>query len=354
MPSITTPEIQHAPHWITTEEIAEAYRDLHPEHPRLEVWLRMVRATGVVTRPWLLPLASAGSDTGVGPRSRAAYSGSLDLAVAASRRALAAAELQPGDIDAVVTSHTSSYTVPGLDVDVVRRLALRPDVSRVGLATVACAGGAHALVQAARIAQERPGARVLVVVAEQLSTLYHPHLEPSLQQVLYAGLFGDSAGAAIVSGDAAAVAGPHLPVGDSWEYLLPDSADAYWGVIDTSGITFDSTPKHSGSAPAAVVPALTSWLANGPPPQWAVVHPGGPGIITTVLQGLRLDDEKHGAQSRASLSTGNLGGVAVLDVLARTLTAPTAPEGEGVLVAFGPGFAATALRLGPARASSTV
>lgn len=93
-----------------------------------------------------------------------------------------------------MTTHTTSWTVPGLDVDLIRQLGLRPDVSRVGLATVACAGGAHALVQAARFVRANPGARVLVVAAEALSTLYHPRT-PTLQTVLYGGLFGDSGGA---------------------------------------------------------------------------------------------------------------------------------------------------------------
>lgn len=345
MPTIASPAVRHAPYWVSNDDLAGAYRAHHPGHPKLDTWLRMVRATGITARPWHRPLECSGAPDGVGPRSRAAYADSRDLALAAASDALNATGLAPADITAVVTSHTSSYTVPGLDVDAVRHLGLRPDVTRVGLSTVACAGGAHALAQAARIARDRPDARVLVLVGEALSTLFHPAGELTREQVLYAGLFGDAAGATIVTGDDAPLpAGPRVTVGAAWEYLLLDSGDAYWGVIDEPGIRFVST-RRSTAAPGEVSPALASWVATGPAPQWAVIHPGGPAIITSTLDTLRLDDE-HGAHSRASLTTtGNLGGVAVLDVLARTLTTHPGPTGNGLLVAYGPGFTATALRL---------
>lgn len=73
----------------------------------------------------------------------------------------------------------------------------------------------------------------------------------------------------------------------------------------------------------------------------------GPAIIRGTLAGLGLDPDTAGTHSFASLARGNLGGVALLDVLARTLDPRVADaiDGEGVAVAFGPGFTATALRL---------
>ncbi|MET9551701.1 PhlD [Streptomyces sp. NPDC006645] len=350
---VSRPVVRTAPYWVSTEEIAGDLRERHPAHPRLALWLRMLGHTGVRTRPWVAPLAEAGADRGVGERSRAAYEGARPLAVDAALEALRGAGVAPGEVDCLVTTHTTSWTVPGLDVDLIRLLGLRPDVSRVGLATVACAGGAHALVQAARFVRGHPGARVLVVAAEALSTLYHPRTL-SLQTVLYGGLFGDAGGAVVVrdadaGADAGADSGAGRPVPDgllevtgTWEFVLPDSQDAYWGVIDRDGLFFDSGPDAKKAA-GRVLPYLTEWL-DGHPVGWAAVHPGGPGIVRGTLTGLGLDPDTGGAHSLASLARGNLGGVALLDVLARTLDAGI-PGGEGVAVAFGPGFTTTALRL---------
>lgn len=340
---VSRPVVRTAPYWVSTEEIAGDLRERHPDHPKLALWLRMLGHTGVRKRPWVSSLAETAARTGVGERSRAAYEGARLLAVDAARESLRGAGLAPGDVDCLVTTHTTSWTVPGMDVDLIRLLGLRPDVSRVGFSTVACAGGAHALVQADRFVRAHPGSRVLVVAAEALSTLYHPRTL-TLQTVLYGGLFGDAGGAVVVS-DADGGRGARdglLEVAGTWEFVLPDSENAYWGVIDRNGLFFDSGPDAKKAA-GRVVPHLTEWL-GGRPPAWAAVHPGGPGIIRGTLDGLGLDPETDGTYSLASLSHGNLGGVALLDVLARTLNAGI-PAGDGVAVAFGPGFTTTALRL---------
>ncbi|MER6021683.1 hypothetical protein [Streptomyces anulatus] len=148
--------------------------------------------------------------------------------------------LGPQDVDVLVTTHTTSWTIPGLDVDLVGWLGLRPDVERIGPATAACAGGGHALVHTTRALRGRPGRRALVVAGADLSTLHRPGPEvPTMQDVRYGGRFGDSAGAAVVSAVEEAGAGG-LVVEDVWELVLPDSSRAYGGMVHEGGISFDS------------------------------------------------------------------------------------------------------------------
>ncbi|MEV3852220.1 PhlD [Streptomyces microflavus] len=338
---IGRPVVVRAPCEVSTDDLVADLKARH-QHPKLAVWLRMLRSTGVVVRPWSAPPAVTVGREGIGVRSRAAYEASRDRAVTAAQEALAQSGLGPGDVDVLITSHTTSWTIPGLDVDLVGRLGLRPDVERIGLATAACVGGGHGLVHAVRSLRGRAGGRALVVAAEDLSTLYRTGSdETRMQDVLYAGLFGDAAGAVVVSAVEAAGAGD-LVVEDVWELVLPDSSDAYWGVVHEEGVFFDSG-KEAVKAPGRVLPYLTRWL-DGRPVVWAAVHPGGPGIISGTLAGLGLDEEKAGRHARESLAGGNLGGVALLDVLSRTMADGTA-EGPGVAVAYGPGFTAAALYL---------
>lgn len=338
---IGRPIVVRAPHEVGTDDLVADLKARH-QHPKLAVWLRMLRSTGVVQRPWSAPPAVTVGREGIGVRSRAAYEASRDRAVTAAQDALARSGLGPGDVDVLITSHTTSWTIPGLDVDLVGRLGLRPDVQRIGLATAACVGGGHGLVHAVRALLGRAGWRALVVAAEDLSTLYRTGSdETRMQDVLYAGLFGDAAGAVVVSAVETAGAGD-LVVEDVWELVLPDSSDAYWGVIHEGGVFFDSG-REATTAPGRVLPYLTGWL-EGRAVDWAAVHPGGPGIISGTLAGLGLDEEKAGQYARESLAGGNLGGVALLDVLSRTM-ADGAAEGPGVAVAYGPGFTAAALYL---------
>ncbi|MFD0393362.1 hypothetical protein ACFQ3Z_16140 [Streptomyces nogalater] len=117
---------------------------------------------------------------------------------------------------------------------------------------------------------------------------------------------------------------------------MPNSRDRYWGTIDEQGLHFEST-KAAATAAADALPYLTDWLGERPV-EWAAVHPGGPRIIDDVITGVGLDADKAGQHSHDSLrQNGNLGGVAILDVLRRTYEDPPAP-GPGLLTAFGPGF----------------
>ncbi|MFC9176805.1 PhlD [Streptomyces sp. NPDC057107] len=347
---IGRPVVVRAEHRVSTDELVDDLEERY-DHPKLRVWLRMLRSTGVVWRPWSAPLEETAERAGVGVRSRAAYEAARDRAVTAAQDALVQAELRPEEVDVLVTTHTTSWTIPGLDVELVGRLGLRPDVERIGLATAACVGGAHGLVHAVRSLRGRGGGRALVVAAEDLSTLYHPISGgPTMQSVLYGGLFGDAAGAVVLSAVEEAGSGD-LVVDDVWELVLPDSADAYWGVVHERGVHFDSS-RAATMAPERVLPYLTGWL-GGRPVEWAAVHPGGPGIISGTLAGLGLAPETAGVHARDSLEGGNLGGVAVLDVLARTL-GEGAVSGPGVLVAFGPGFTAAALYVAKRGARSRI
>ncbi|MBK5992629.1 hypothetical protein JHN53_13445 [Streptomyces sp. MBT58] len=157
---IGRPVVVRAPCEVGTDDLVADLKARH-DHSKLAVWLRMLRSTGVVQRPWSAPPAVTVGREGIGVRSRAAYEASRDRAVTAAQDALARSGLGPGDVDVLITSHTTSWTIPGLDVDLVGRLGLRPDVQRIGLATAACVGGGHGLVHAVRSLRGRAGWRAL-------------------------------------------------------------------------------------------------------------------------------------------------------------------------------------------------
>ncbi|WP_406367494.1 hypothetical protein [Streptomyces sp. NBC_00645] len=187
-----------------------------------------------------------------------------------------------------MTSHTTSWTVPGLDVHLIEELGLRPDVRRVPLSTLGCCGGAHALATAADHVTAYPGSTVIVVVAEMLSTVYS-HQDTSPQAMIYKMLFGDSGGACLVTSQPR---GPGLRIDSTWQYVLPDSRQRYSGRLNASGLHFDSQ-KSATDAVNDIMPALLSYLKQQELEldalQSTVLHPGGPRIIEDVEWGLGLD-----------------------------------------------------------------
>ncbi|MGW8375606.1 PhlD [Streptomyces sp. ODS28] len=326
------------PYKVTTAEIGADVRARHAEHPRLPVFLRVIEGCGVAERYFTRPFEEVVAANGAAHRMSSAFTDAAGLAVEAARGALEHTGLHAAEVDAMITSHTTSWAVPNLDVRLVAELGLRPEICRLPMGSLACAGGAQALIRAADLLKARPGAKVLVVVAEVLSAIYHRD-EDSVESMIYKALFGDSAGACVVTD---APLGPGLAVEETFEYVLPDSLDRYWGRVDAAGLHFDST-KKALAAPGEAMPRVLEWL-RGWRPSFAVIHPGGPRIITGTTAALGLDagSARHSLDSLEQ--SGNLGGNAVLDILRRSHASPPAPGTGGLLLAFGPGFTVAAVR----------
>ncbi|MER6092530.1 PhlD [Streptomyces bluensis] len=341
---IARPATILAPHKITTDQIVDNIRAHHPNHPRLTAICRILNNVGVNTRYFTRPLdAPTVSGTApIGDRAHAAFQDALGLAEQAAHTTLTRHGLGPADIDGIVTTHSTGWAVPNLDIHLIHRLGLRPTVRRTALTTLACAGGTQALIRATEMAALRPGSRILVVAAEVISAIYN-HADDQVEHMIYKGLFGDSAAATIVS---TTPHGPgltvHDPAGDSFEYVLPHSLTRYSGRIDSTGLHFDST-KEALTAADDVLPTLLDWL-DGRTIDVPVIHPGSQRIITDTVTAL---GHNEGA-ARHSLDTladeGNLGGPSVLRVLERTHDDPPADGASALMVAYGPGFNVAALR----------
>ncbi|MFB7867307.1 PhlD [Streptomyces sp. NPDC056069] len=336
-------------HKVMTGEIVDDILTRHPDHPRRAVLPRVISSLQVDSRYFTRPLdaPTVSGDADVEQRATAAFADAVDLATTAGERALATAQLSRGpdgyaDIDAIITTHSTGWAVPNMDIHLIGRLNLRPTVCRIALTTMACAGGTQALVRAVDLITARPGIKVLVVAAEVISSVYN-HNDTSIEAMIYKALFGDSAAAVVVTdtplGPAFAVDSP----ADTLEYVLPNSVDRYTGRIGADGLHFDST-KAALTAADDVLPALLKWLGPDRIVDWAAIHPGSPRIIleTAAALGLQAHDARHSTTTLAE--EGNLGGVSVLRVLERTHDDPPQDGSTGVLVAYGPGFSMPALR----------
>ncbi|MEV0579467.1 PhlD [Streptomyces sp. NPDC050392] len=340
---IARPSTVFPAHKVTTGEIADDIRAHHPGHPRLGAILRIVNNTGVNTRYFTRPLdaPTVSGTAGIDARAAAAFGDAVDMAVQAARTTLTRHHLTPDDVDAVITTHSTGWAVPNLDIHLIDRLGLRPGVRRIALTTLACAGGTQALIRAVDMVTARPGIRVLVVAAEVISAVYN-HQDDAVEHMIYKALFGDSAAATLVT---STPLGPGLTVdspADTYEHVLPHSLTRYNGRADATGFHFDST-KEALTAADDVLPHLLDWLGRRVV-DFGVIHPGSARIITDTATALGLDahDTRHSTSTLAE--EGNLGGVSVLRILERTHTAPPPAGAAGVTVAYGPGFATAAIR----------
>ncbi|WP_370126955.1 type III polyketide synthase [Streptacidiphilus sp. EB103A] len=339
---MSRPAVVFPPYEVELDQILADIQTHHADHAELRRILRIVGRTGVRSRRFTRPLDEVGRRESIEPRNRRTFADVCALGAEAARAVLAEQGVEPTQVDCVVTSHSTGVAIPGLDVHLFNALGLRPDVRRIPMTQLGCTGGALALVRAAEQVRARPGSRVLVVVAEALSTVYQ-HSDDSIEAMIYKVLFGDSGGAVLVSD---APLGTGLVVEDTWEFTLRNTTERQRLRLDDLGQHFDSTADALKSMGELVSPLL-DWYrrsAGQDTPDFWVAHTGGPRILSDLEDGVGCDRKLLQHSWESLRERGNLGGVAVLDVLDRLYATPPGPGASGVLIGLGPGFAAAACR----------
>lgn len=263
------------------------------------------------------------------------------LAEDAIRRCLDKAGISLNQVDGIVAVSTTGVCTPSLDALLMERMGFRPDVVRLPVFGLGCAGGVLGLARAAALAEALPGRRVLLVVVELCGLTFRPQ-ERSPANMVATALFGDGAAAALLSTE---VDGPAVTA--SGEHTWPRSLDVMgWRVeADGFGVVF------SRDIPPLIErhfrPALDQWLARNRLRLTEVdgfcCHPGGAKVVTALEQALDLPAETLALEREVLRHYGNMSAATVLFVLERALARPL-PR-RTLLTALGPGFTAGFLML---------
>lgn len=370
---------------VETADILAEVRTRLPHVPWLSRIDGIAASTGIHTRRWMRPLdeaaalGAAGSYTPDGPAARRALAGEgfagddADRIVAAlsavpaprtieertapawdavqehgeraARQALETAGVRLAEVDCLITSHSTTPALPGLDMALANCLPLREDVLLLPASQWACIAGTRSLALAADLVAADPDRTVLVVISEALSTTYQPG-DDTLESLITRLLFADTAVAAVVTGRP--LPGACLRLEAVWHHTLPGTMDLHRLHTRHDGVHF----VMDRSGPRAVqrtVLAMWDWLrGRHPDPGWhpdlLLAHPGGTRVLEYMRQTMP-DSWPSGllAHSWDSYATGNRGGAAVFDIIERAHRTDPKPGSRTVLYAAAPGLTATAV-----------
>jgi alkylresorcinol/alkylpyrone synthase len=330
------------PHAIDQSDVVRVapsfFPDLFRDHPALpEVFTH----TGIERRHMARPLSWFFETHDWKDRTEAYLETASALFLSASRQAIDRARLDPAEIDIVVTVSSTGIATPSLDARVASELGLRPDVRRVPLFGLGCAGGVTGLATAARLARGEPGATVLLVAVE-LCTLAFRFDGASRIEVIATALFGDGAAAAVLRADEANPGEARF--GHAAEHLWPDTLDIMGWSVDPVGfgVVLSQTLPHflqeHLAAPARDF--IESLGGNGRPPR-LVCHLGSEKVLTAIETALDLAPGTLADERAVLREHGNMSSPSVLFVLERALA--RGQTGPAVLAALGPGFTASFL-----------
>lgn len=264
------------------------------------------------------------------------------LALSAARSCLESAEVDPKELDLVISCSCTGMLLPSLSVLIAKELGLRADVRRMPITEVGCAGGAYALARAHDYVRAFPSARVLVIAVE-LPSLTMQTADHSNSNVVACALFGDGAAAALVDGDLvpSSASRARLNIVDTHTEVFPDSVE---------DLGFDLREGGLHVVLSRLVPEI---IAHHAPPTIArflqrsglatrelsffVLHPGGRKVLDALSKSLSLPGGSTKISRAILRDYGNQSSASVLFVLHQTL-AEGAIDGFGLLAAFGPGI----------------
>lgn len=334
---------------------AELFATTHGGFKRLEP---IYRNSLIETRHSCVPIEWYLQPHSFAERNRLFLDNAIALMAESATRALAEAGLRADQIDCIITVCSTGIATPSLEAHLMQVMPFRPDVRRMPLFGLGCAGGVVGLARAAEAARAWPDSRVLLLVVE-LCALTFRYQDRSKSNLVATALFGDGAAAAIVSCRDDAT-GPVL--GASHEHTWPDSLDVMgWDVADDGlKVVFSRdipTLVQNDFKPIADAflsrNGLTAADIGG-----FVCHPGGAKVIEA-LEGVFALSPGEMRHTRDVLREhGNMSSATVLFVLKATLEADKlkqrgsanralaqdAAKGPLLLTTLGPGFS-TALML---------
>jgi alkylresorcinol/alkylpyrone synthase len=266
----------------------------------------------------------------------------IDLA----RRALAAAEIAPRDVDVIVSVSCTGFMIPAVDAYVADALGMGPCLVRLPITESGCAGGVVGLARARDYLAAPPRA-VALVLALEFASLTFQRWDRSPPNVVSTAIFGDGGAAVILVGsEHPRAATPGLVrVADAGSLFFPGTTHLMGFHLRNHGLQIvldrELAPFVRRKVEGGVRSFLeTRGLTRADISRW-ILHPGGRRIIEVMSERLGLGPEDLAPTEAVLAEHGNMSSVTILFVLDEMIrNGPPLPGKWGLLGAFGPGFGA--------------
>jgi alkylresorcinol/alkylpyrone synthase len=307
--------------------------------------LRVYETAGVRTRASVVPIEDVFRPGDLQVQSdryaEIARAAGVDLA----RRALAAANLAPSDVDLIVSVSCTGLMIPAVDAYVADALGMGPRLVRLPITESGCAGGVVGLARALDFLTAHPE-RTALVLALEFASLTFQRGDKSATNVVSTAIFGDGGAAVVLVGAAHPLADAgraRLVAAES--IFFPKTTHLMGFHLRNSGLHIVLDKELAPFVRRQVASGVDSFLAaqglkRADISRW-VMHPGGRRIIEVMAERLGLVASDLAPTEAVLDEHGNMSSVTVLFVLDEILRCDRPRPGErGLLGAFGPGFGA--------------
>ncbi|WP_085101034.1 type III polyketide synthase [Mycobacterium paraense] len=308
-------------------------------------FMRFAHTAGVEHRSLALPLSRYPKLSGFTESNNAYLEVAVDLGERAVRSALAAANVEPDEVDTIVMVSSTGIAVPTIDARLMSRVGLRPNVKRVPLFGLGCVAGAAGMARVYDYLHGYPG-DVAVLLSVELCSLTLQRTDTSIPALIGVSLFGDGAAAVVATG------ADRIPLADKAHHapsvlatrsrVVAETVDVMGWNVSSSGfqlVMSRDVPKMADDYLREEVDGFLAeqGLSIADISTW-VCHPGGPKVLDSIENALGLPAQALAHSRNSMRENGNMSSASVLDVLRRTVAEPPPAGSFGVMLAMGPGF----------------
>ena len=269
----------------------------------------------------------------------------IKLAEGALLKSLEKANLQPEDIDYIITVSCTGIMIPSLDAYLINRLKMKQDIVRLPVTEMGCAAGVSGIIYAKNFLKANPNKRAVVIAVESPTATFQLE-DYSMANIVSAAIFGDGAASVILS-SYENEEGPEIK--DEAMYHFYDAEHMMGFKLVNTGLQMIldvSVPQTiSDHFPNIVHPFLERNSMTIQDIDHLIFHPGGKKIVQTVEDlfgslGKNIDDTKEVLKLY-----GNMSSATVLYVLERFMDKQLPKGDKGLMLSFGPGFSAQSILL---------
>ena len=267
----------------------------------------------------------------------------IELGLQVAERSLAQAGMEPTDVDLLVTVSCTGIMIPSVDAHIATIMGFRPNVRRLPITELGCAGGAAGLAQTWEYISAFPD-RTALLVSVEIPTLTFQRADASQANLISAVLFGDGAAGIVVTGREAP--GPRILASEC--FLFPNSQAAMGFDLRDTGLHIVLSKDVPEIIRERVKELALGFLERQGLRQEDIsaylLHPGGQKLLSYMQSELGLSRADTEVSWDILRRYGNLSSASVLFILNEWLVQKEMPSGSyGLVMAFGPGFTAEML-----------
>jgi len=269
----------------------------------------------------------------------------IQLAENAVKKSLLKANLQPKDIDYIITVSCTGIMIPSMDAYLINILQMKQDIVRLPITEMGCVAGVSGIIYAKNFLKSNPNKRALVISVEAPTATFQLD-DYSMSNIVSAAIFGDGAASVILS-SYENEKGPKIK--DEAMYHFYDTEYIMGFDLVNTGLKMildKSVPETiEAHFPKIIHPFLEKNNLEIKDINNLIFHPGGKKIVQ-VIQNLFGQYGKNIDTTKEILKQyGNMSSATVLFVLEQFIDRQL-PHGEkGLMLSFGPGFTAQRILL---------